>query len=207
MRALPGLFVSFEGGDGTGKSTQVRLLADALTAAGHAVVCTFEPGGTELGQMLRTALLHGEDIDARTEALLFAADRTHHATTVIRPALERGDIVLTDRYLDSSVAYQSGGRGLPPDEVEELSLWGTGGLVPDLTFLLDLDPQIGLDRLTGTPDRLESAEDGFHHRLRQAFLDRAAAHPERIIVLDASGDRDELAGQILARVSAALEQR
>ena len=202
--AVTGLFVSFEGGDGAGKSTQIRLLADWLESAGHRVVLTFEPGDTVLGKVLRDAVLHGNHVDERTEALLYAADRAHHVTTVVRPALERGDVVLTDRYLDSSVAYQGVGRGLGADDVERLSLWATQRLLPDVTVLLDIDPVVGRARMTGEPDRLERAGDDFHRRTRQAFLDRAAADPGRWLVLDATAPPDELAAAIRTRVAGPL---
>jgi dTMP kinase len=201
---VTGLFVSFEGGDGAGKSTQIRLLAEWLESAGHRVVLTFEPGGTELGQLLRAAVLHGAHVDERTEALLYAADRAHHVATVVRPALARGDVVLTDRYLDSSVAYQGVGRGLGAADVERLSLWATQDLLPDVTVLLDIDPVVGLARMTGEPDRLERAGDDFHRRTRQAFLDRAAAEPGRWLVLDATAPPDELAAAIRTRVAGPL---
>jgi dTMP kinase len=201
---LPGLFVSFEGGDGAGKSTQARLLGEWLTGLGREVVLTREPGGTELGLLLRDAVLHGDHVDARTEALLYATDRAHHVASLVRPALDRGAVVVTDRYLDSSVAYQGSGRDLGADEVEQLSLWATHGLLPALTVLLDLDPVTGKARLTGDPDRLERAGDEFHRRTRQAFLDRAAADPGRWLVLDATRPLDELAGLVRARVAVLL---
>lgn len=204
VTSAAGLFVSFEGGDGAGKSTQARLLADRLRAQGREVVLTREPGGTTLGQTLRDAVLHGEHVDARTEALLYATDRAHHVASLVRPALERGAVVVTDRYLDSSVAYQGTGRELGADEVENLSLWATRGLLPALTVLLDLDPDVGRGRLTGAPDRLESAGDDFHRRTRQAFLDRAAADPDRWLVLDATRPAEELAAEVGDRVSALL---
>ena len=200
--AQPGLFISFEGGDGVGKSTQLRLLADWLTVLGREVVTTREPGGTTLGVELRNAVLHGDHVSARTEALLYATDRAHHVDTVVRPALARGAVVLTDRYLDSSVAYQGNGRDLDADEVERLSLWATEGLLPQLTVLLDLDPAVGLTRLTGSPDRLESAGAEFHARTRQAFLDRAASGGERWLVLDASGEAAGIQDAVRARVAA-----
>lgn len=203
--APAGVFVSFEGGDGAGKSTQVALLGHHLAELGREVVVTREPGGTPLGRELRQAVLHGEDLDPRTEALLYAADRAHHVASLVRPALERGAVVLTDRYLDSSVAYQGSGRGLGADEVEQLSLWATYGLLPHLTVLLDLDPAVGLARLTGDPDRLESAGDEFHRRTRQAFLDRAAADPARWLVLDATRPADELAAAVRARLAPLLD--
>lgn len=199
----PGLFLSFEGGEGVGKSTQVRLLGAWLRAElGVEVVLTREPGGTTLGIELRNAVLHGEDLDPRTEALLYATDRAHHVHSLIRPALARGAVVLTDRYLDSSVAYQGNGRDLGADEVERLSLWATENLLPDLTILLDLDPLIGLTRLTGDPDRLERAGDDFHVRTRHAFLERAAADPIRWCVIDASRGPEEIHEEIRARVAA-----
>ncbi|CAM3604747.1 dTMP kinase [Occultella aeris] len=205
LQDVTGLFISFEGGDGAGKSTQLGLLADSLAAGGvREVVRTREPGGTELGRTLRDLLLHGSDLDPRTEALLFAADRAHHVASLIRPALARGAAVLTDRYLDSSVAYQAGGRTLPADDVERLSLWATQELLPDLTVLLDLDPARLGERLTDAPDRLESAGSEFHARTRQAFLDRAAAEPDRWLVLDATRPRADLAAQIRSRVDALL---
>ncbi|WP_024285807.1 dTMP kinase [Cellulomonas sp. KRMCY2] len=201
----PGVFISFEGGDGVGKSTQLRLLAQWLSAGGREVVTTREPGGTVLGSALRDAVLHGDHVSARTEALLYATDRAHHVDTVVRPALARGAVVLTDRYLDSSVAYQGNGRDLGADEVERLSLWATEGLLPQLTVLLDLDPSVGLTRLTGAPDRLERAGSDFHARTRQAFLDRAATGGPRWLVLDASGTAEDLQAAIRGRVAELLD--
>jgi len=167
----PGFFLSFEGGEGVGKSTQARLLGAWLhDTLGREVVLTREPGGTPLGVELRTAVLHGEDVDPRTEALLYATDRAHHVHSVVRPALARGAVVITDRYLDSSVAYQGDGRALGAEEVERLSLWATEGLVPALTVLLDLDPQIGITRLTGDPDRVERAGEAFQLSISAAPL-------------------------------------
>lgn len=211
-RSIPtvpgGLFVSFEGGDGAGKSTQSRLLGDWLSSLGLTVVLTREPGGTDLGRVLRREVLHGEHVDARTEALLYAADRAHHVASLVRPALAAGSVVVTDRYLDSSVAYQGTGRELGAQEVEDLSLWATGGLLPALTVLLDLDPADGLGRLRARPDqpdRLESAGDAFHRRTREAFLARAAAGPDRWLVLDAARPVDDIAADVRARVAALLE--
>lgn len=203
----PGFFLSFEGGEGVGKSTQAALLGGWLRASlGREVVLTREPGGTTLGIELRNAVLHGEDIDPRTEALLYATDRAHHVHSLVRPALERGAVVITDRYLDSSVAYQGDGRDLGADEVEQLSLWATDGLLPELTVLLDLDPLIGLTRLTGDPDRLERAGDEFHERIRQAFLDRAAADRGRWLLVDASRSVHAIQADIRRRVAEALGQ-
>ena len=164
----PGLFISFEGGDGVGKTTQIRILADLLTAADVDHVLTREPGGTELGIEIRRLLLHGGHVAPRAEALLYAADRAHHIATRVRPALERGAVVLADRYLDSSVAYQGAARSLGPQEVRDLSLWATEGLLPDLTVLLDGDPDLAERRTTGrgAKDRLEQEGDAFRTSLR-----------------------------------------
>lgn len=202
--APAGLFVSFEGGDGVGKSTQVALLGRHLVGLGREVVVTREPGGTPLGVELRRAVLHGDDLAPRTEALLYAADRAHHVASLVRPALARGAVVLTDRYLDSSVAYQGTGRGLGADEVERLSLWAAEGLLPHVTVLLDLDPAVGLSRLTGDPDRLESAGAEFHRRTRDAFLARAAADPARWLVLDASQPAEDVAARVRERLAPLL---
>lgn len=199
-----GVFCSFEGGDGVGKSTQIELLAAWLRGHGLEVLTTREPGGTELGLELRAAVLHGGHVSARTEALLYATDRAHHVDTVVRPALERGGVVLTDRYLDSSVAYQGDGRELGASEVEALSLWATEGLIPHVTVLLDLDPEVGLARLahrSARPDRLESAGMDFHHRTRSAYLARAAADPHRWLVVDAAAPVEEIAAVVRARVA------
>lgn len=206
----PGYFISFEGGEGVGKSTQSRLLGDWLAAlTGREVVLTFEPGGTALGKELRAAVMHGQDMGPRAEALIYAADRAHHVDTVVRPALERGAVVITDRYLDSSVAYQSGGRDLPGPEVEHLSLWAAKGLRPDVTVLLDLEPTAAAARRAtadgkGALDRLERAGLEFHTRVRDTFLQRAAADPERWIVIDASAPVDDIQAQIRVDVSARL---
>lgn len=208
----PGLFIAFEGGDGAGKSTQAAALAGALDSRGFTVLRTREPGGTPIGEKLRSLVLdHGHGhIDARTEALIFAASRAAHAEQVILPALERGDIVLTDRYIDSSVAYQGAGRGLGTAAVRQLNEWATSGLQPDLTVLLDVDPAVGRLRRTAgdaAEDRMESEADEFHARIRTAFLDLAADRPERYLVLPAHLPVAELAGLILARVDALIPSR
>ncbi len=204
---MSGLFISFEGGDGAGKSTQVQMLAEWLRRVHQReVITTREPGGTALGRVLRDQLLHGQDLDARTEALLFAADRAHHVATVIRPALAAGAVVLTDRYLDSSVAYQAAGRELPADDVERLSLWGTNGLLPELTVLLDLPTEHLAHRLGDWTDRMERAGIEFHRRTRQAFLDRAAADPARWLVLDAALSRAQIAEQVRTAVGPLLDE-
>ncbi|MFT4030419.1 MAG: dTMP kinase [Protaetiibacter sp.] len=207
-RAGRGLFLTFEGGDGSGKSTQSALLTEWLAAQGRTVVQAREPGGTELGLELREIVLHRRGhIAPRAEALLYAADRAHNVATVVRPALERGDIVIQDRYLDSSVAYQGAGRVLDAAEVRELSLWATEGLLPDLTVLLDLDIDTGRARLDDSRtryDRLEAEAAEFHHRVRNAYLAVAAAEPGRFLVLDASEPVDALAERIRHRVSELL---
>lgn len=195
--APAGLFVSFEGGDGAGKSTQQALLTAWLEESfDREVVRTREPGGTDLGRTLRQLVLHGEHVDARTEALLYATDRAHHVASLIRPALARGAVVITDRYLDSSLAYQAGGRELGMAELRDLQMWAVGGLIPAMTFLLDLDPALLPERLTGSPDRLESAGAEFHRRTRAAFLELAAVEPERWRVLNASDPIETIAAQI-----------
>ncbi len=206
--SAPGIFISFEGGDGAGKSTQVRMLAEWFAGHGREVVTTFEPGDTALGAQLRELVQHGEDLDPRTEALLYAADRAHHVTTVVRPALERGAVVITDRYLDSSVAYQGSGRALGAEEVERLSLWATEGLLPALTVLLDIDPVAGAARITRSLDRIERAGDEFHLAVRAAFLARAAADRSgRWLVLDATRTPAELHADVVARAEGLLGSR
>lgn len=194
-------FIVFEGGDGAGKTTQIEALAEWLRSTGRTVVVTREPGGTPLGQQIRNLLLHGDHVDPRAEALLFAADRAHHVATLVRPALQRGEIVLQDRYLDSSVAYQGQGRDLDADDIRGLSLWATRDLLPDLTVVLDVDPAVGRSRRGGTHDRLEREADDFHSRVRVQFLSMAAAQPDRYLVLDATLGRDELAAAVRDRVA------
>jgi dTMP kinase len=200
-----GAFVVFEGGDGVGKSTQVALLASRLEEAGREVVTTFEPGGTRLGTVLRAELLHGDDVGPRTEALLYAADKAEHLHRVVLPALARGAVVVCDRYVDSMVAYQGAGRVLDAAEVERVARWATGDLRPDLTVLLDLDPEAGLSTLT-QPDRLESAGLDFHARARVSFLSLAARDPDRYLVLAARRPREELAAEVGARVDRLLSE-
>lgn len=204
---MTGLFIALEGGDGVGKSTQQRLLGAWLEGLGHTVVQTREPGGTELGLVLRNALLHGGHVDPRTEALLFATDRSHHIASKVRPALEAGAVVVTDRYLDSSIAYQGGARDLGEEDVRELSLWGTYGLLPDLTIVLDLDPRIASGRRAGAPDRLEREPDAFHRRVRETFLRLAAAEPHRYAVVDAARQPEAVHAAIRAAVVPVLAAR
>ncbi|MDO4243114.1 MAG: dTMP kinase [Actinomyces sp.] len=191
--------MSFEGGDGVGKTTQIRILADLLAAAGVDHVLTREPGGTALGVSIRELLLHGQEVAPRAEALLYAADRAHHTATLIRPALERGAVVLTDRYFDSSIAYQGAARALGPQEVRALSLWATGGLVPDLTILLDAEPGLAARRTVarGTTDRLEREPEAFHLALRAAYLELAADEPARFVVIDADRPVDQVADEVI----------
>ncbi|MDP9435949.1 MAG: dTMP kinase, partial [Actinomycetota bacterium] len=204
--SLPGTFLAFEGGEGAGKSTQLGLLVDWLRAGGHDVVVTREPGATPLGARLRALLLEGEPVSPRAEALLYAADRAHHVATVVRPALERGAVVVTDRYVDSSLAYQGAGRALSSDEVARLSRWSTEGLRPDLVLLLDVDPAVGLARArrTGAPDRIEAESLAFHARVRQAFLDLAARDPDRYLVVAADAPADAVQARLRERVAALL---
>ena len=195
--AARGMFITFEGGDGSGKSTQIQSVRDWFESRGREVIVTREPGGTELGTEIRRLVQNGpEDVDARTEALLYAADRAYHVATVIRPALERGAVVLGDRYIDSSLAYQGAARSLGVDEIASLSAWATQGLYPSLTFLLDLPPEVGARRRTDAPDRMERESMDFHERVRHQYLRLADAEPERIVVIDAVGTVDEVFSEI-----------
>jgi dTMP kinase len=198
-----GSFISFEGIEGAGKGTQVRLARDFLESQGHDVLVTREPGGTKLGEHLRDTLLEHDhsSVDARAEALLFAASRAQHVSHVIRPALEEGKVVLCDRYLDSSLAYQGTGRGLGEQDVLSLNVWATQGLFPDLVILLHLEPDQGLSRIVGEQDRIESEDEAFHAKVADAFLRIAEDHPERFRVIDAGGTPDE----VHARVREELE--
>lgn len=208
MTAARGIWVTFEGGDGSGKTTQAARLQAWLETSGRSVVRTREPGGTEVGVLVRDIVLHHRgDIAPRAEALLYAADRAHHIETLVRPALDRGDVVIQDRYLDSSVAYQGAGRVLDPAEIRNLSLWATDGALPDVTVLLDLDPERARERLNADDkpfDRLEAEKADFHARVREAFLDLARAEPDRFLVLDAARPVDEIAAAVRERIEAAL---
>ncbi|MEU1885273.1 dTMP kinase [Micromonospora sp. WMMD987] len=205
-----GLFVVFEGGEGGGKSTQLETLAARLREQGRDVVVTREPGATVMGERIRAMVLEDSGADApspRAEALLYAADRAHHVATVVRPALIRGAVVISDRYVDSSLAYQGAGRTLPVEEVSWLSSWATGGLKPDLVVLLDIDPRTGLSRAAARnrgADRLEAESVAFHERVRYAFLDLAANDPKRYLVLDAARPIGEIAGLVARRVDELL---
>ena len=195
--AARGVFITFEGGDGSGKSTQIQSVREWFASRGREVIVTREPGGTELGTEIRRLVQNGpEDVDARTEALLYAADRAYHVATVIGPALERGAVVLGDRYIDSSLAYQGAARSLGVDEIASLSAWATQGLYPSLTFLLDLPPEVGARRRTDAPDRMERESMDFHERVRHQYLRLADAEPDRIVVIDAVGTVDEVFSEI-----------
>ena len=206
--SYPGLFITLEGGDGSGKSTQAAELESWLREQGREVVRTREPGGTDVGVEIREIVLHHRgEIAPRAEALLYAADRAHHISTKVRPALDRGDVVIQDRFIDSSIAYQGAGRDLGINEVRDLSMWATGGLMPDLTILLDLDEdaaRLRLDSARTRFDRLEAEAASFHRRVREVYLELAAAEPERFLVLDATDAVATLADSIRSRVSTLL---
>ena len=200
-----GVLLAFEGGEGAGKSTQAKLLTDILRAEGHDVVLTHEPGDSTVGQRLRELLLDPGtgQLSARTETLLYGADKSEHLAQVIRPALARGAVVVTDRYVDSTLAYQGAGRELAPDEVERIARWATGDLRPHLTVLLDLPPDVGRSRFE-TADRMESEPDDFHQRVRAAFLTLAASDADHYLVLDARQPAEDLAEQVRSRVEPLL---
>lgn len=200
-----GLFVCFEGGEGAGKSTQSRLLAEWLEVAGHTVLLTFEPGDTEVGKALRQIVLSPStgELSHRTEVLLYAADKAEHVDTVVLPALARGEVVITDRYVDSALAYQGAGRDLVVAEVEHVNRWATAELRPHLTVLLDLEPATGLGRFEER-DRIEGQSLQFHQRVQQGFLDLAAADPDHYLVLDARAPVEQIATAIRERVGALL---
>ncbi|WP_380158711.1 dTMP kinase [Kineococcus sp. R86509] len=209
-RTGAGCFVAFEGGDGSGKTTQARLLAEWLEGLGHEVVITREPGGTATGRELREVLLshRGDEqpLSPRAEALLFAADRAQHVAEVVRPGLARGAVVLSDRYVDSSLAYQGAGRDLPAHEVERLSGWATEGLLPDLTVVLDVDPVTAAARRAGraADDRMEAESQAFHARVREQFLLLAARDPGRYLVLDATASPGAVQEKLRTHLAARL---
>lgn len=196
-----GLFIAFEGGDGAGKSTQAGLLRDALERQGRTVTMTRQPGGTDLGRQIRDLVLHGEHVAPRAEALLFAADKAHHVEMLIRPALARGEVVITDRYTDSAVAYQGAGRDLGADEIQSLNMWAVDGLVPDLTIIIDVSAAEGRRRRGDVHDRLESEEDAFHEAIRAHFLALARAAPERCLVVDGSLAPEAIHAQVAERLA------
>jgi dTMP kinase len=204
--AETGVFVCFEGGEGSGKSTQSQLLGEWLREQGYAVLLTFEPGDTVVGRELRRIVLSPEtgQLSDRTEALLYAADKAEHVDTVVQPALDRGDVVITDRYVDSTLAYQGAGRSLVVDEVEQVARWATHDLRPHLTVVLDLDPRHGLSRFAGR-DRIEGESVEFHERVRDAFVEMAAADADHYLVLDARAEVDEITAAVRARVTPLLD--
>lgn len=210
------MFITFEGIEGSGKSTQLRLAAEALAALGHEVTLTREPGGTELGRELRRILLDARNthIAPPAELFLYLADRAQHLAEVIRPALARGAIVLCDRFADSTVAYQGHGRGLDPDLLDRLNAAAVEGTWPHLTVLLDLDPEIGLGRArsrnavadaASDEGRFEALELAFHQRVRQGFLDLAARHPGRFAPVTADGAAEAVHGRVMAAIEARLD--
>ncbi|MGZ8770142.1 MAG: dTMP kinase [Aeromicrobium sp.] len=202
-----GVFIALEGGEGAGKSTQARLLDSWLIGIGHHAVLTREPGGTEVGTALRSIVLsHATGaLSDRAEALIYAADKAEHVDTVVLPALREGRVVVTDRFVDSTLAYQGAGRDLDLDGLELVARWATSNLRPHLTVLLDVDPAVGLTRF-GSPDRIEAEPLGFHQRVRQSFLDLAAADRGHYLVIDAGHDRDDIHREIVARVEPWLTQ-
>ncbi|WP_240613242.1 dTMP kinase [Brachybacterium endophyticum] len=206
-----GIFISFEGGEAAGKTTQIGLLREHLLTEREVsedlVLTTREPGGTELGTSIRGLLLHGGDVTPRAEALMYAADRAHHIETVVRPHLARGGLVLADRYLDSSIAYQGVGRDLKQDQIAALNLWATDGLLPHRTILLDLPPDALSDRREAhSLDRLEREGREFHDAVRTEFLDLAQAEPERFVIVDASRTPQEVHQDVLAAIGEDLAQ-
>lgn len=206
---MTGLFITFEGGDASGKTTQIGLLAEWLKGKGYTVLVTREPGGSDLGNELRDIVLHRRGFIApRAEALIYAADRAHHIHEIVRPALQRGEVVLQDRYLDSSVAYQGAGRVLDPVEVRNLSLWATEELMPEVTILLDVPAGIGAKRQASEErqyDRLEAEALDFHERVRESYVGLAHAEPERFEVIDGTASIEDIHQLIAQRVSALLD--
>ena len=202
-----GVFVCFEGGEGAGKSTQSRALAATLEQRGYPALLTFEPGDTPVGKEMRRIVLDPAtgELSDRTEVLLYAADKAEHVDTVVMPALERREVVITDRYVDSTLAYQGAGRPLDAGEVEHVARWATRDLRPHLTVVLDLDPEHGFDRFAER-DRIEGESPEFHRRVRAAFLAMAEADPAHYLVLDARRPSDEIAAAVWGRVEPLLGQ-
>ncbi len=204
---MRGLFVTVEGGEGSGKSTLIdRLYAHLTLEKGASVIKTFEPGGTPFGQLVRELLLEKHDVQmaGKAELLLFLADRAHHVETLIKPALEKDMVVLCDRFTDSSLAYQGGARQIAKidPKIEEVCLFATGGLIPDITFYLDIPPEEGLARIKRGKDRLEKEHLSFHQRVRENYLLLAKKHPQRIVVLDARKTTDEVYREALEKLEA-----
>lgn len=191
-------FVTFEGGEGSGKSTAMKLIAKRFEDEGQPVVLTREPGGTPIAEEIRNVILDKANtaMDARTEALLYAASRRQHLVEKIWPSLKEGKLVFSDRYLDSSLAYQGGARGLGVDEVLRINMFATEGTFPDLTLLFDIEPELGLARIAANEsrevNRLDLEKIGFHHQVRHYFLDLAKRYPERFVIIDASKNLDEV---------------
>ena len=203
-----GYFITFEGGDGSGKSTQIRILRDRLTEAGYDVILTREPGGTVISEKIREIILDpaNSEMDDMTEAMLYAAARAQLVRQLIRPALEEGKVVICDRFVDSSIAYQAYGRGLG-DAVGVINTYAVDDCMPDLTILLRLDPEKGSDRIAGREhDRIEQASDDFHKKVYEGYLKLEEMYPERILGIDASGTIDEIAEEISHRVREGLER-
>ncbi len=206
----PGHFITFEGGEGSGKTTQLALLADTLRGLGFPVLQTREPGGTALGDAIRALILNGSkddpDIDPKTELFLYLASRSQHVTEVIQPALTAGKIVLCDRFTDATLAYQGDGRKLPKEAIEQMTHFASYGLVPELTFFLDLDVQTGLARLKGREEinRMDQETFQFHNAVYQGYHSLARANPKRIVIIDASGTIDAIALKIQGHINAFL---
>jgi dTMP kinase len=205
VHTTTGVFVCFEGGEGAGKSTQARALAASLEGRGLRTLLTFEPGDTAVGKEVRRILLDPAtgELSDRTEVLLYAADKAEHVDTVVLPALARGEVVVTDRYVDSTLAYQGAGRSLAAGEVEQIARWATGDLRPHLTVVLDVDPEQGFGRF-GERDRIEGESREFHQRVRAAFVAMAAADPDHYLVVDADRPVEDIAHEVLARVEPLL---
>jgi dTMP kinase len=198
---MTGYFIAFEGGEGVGKSTQESLLADYLTEIGKTVIRTREPGGTSAAEQIRDTVLsrEHEGMNPASEALLFAAARGDHVARVIRPAISRGDVVICDRFIDSSIAYQGYARALGADRVRDLSMWATGGLLPNLTIVLTLDPEVSMKRVIN-PDRMEAEPMQYHRDVAAAFIEISSLDPGRYLVVDATGTKEEIAEVIRQRV-------
>lgn len=203
---MTGYFIAFEGGEGVGKSTQEALLAQYLTEIGKKVVRTREPGGTSAAEQIRDTVLSREHVgmNPQSEALLFAAARGDHVVRVIRPAMANGDVVICDRFIDSSIAYQGFARALGPERVRDLSMWATGGLLPNLTIVLTLDPEISMKRVV-IPDRMEAEPMQYHRDVAAAFLEIVALDPDRYLVVDATGTKEDIAEIIRQRVMQELD--
>ncbi len=202
-----GVFVALEGGEGGGKSTQAVLLQEWLTGRGHDVLLTREPGGTDVGAELRRIVLDPAtgSLSPRTEALVYAADKAEHVDAVVLPALERGEVVVTDRYVDSTLAYQGAGREIDAEELEHVARWATADLRPHLTVVLDVDPAVGLGR-AGSPDRIEAEPLEFHRRVREHFLSLAGADPEHYLVVDADQPPERVHAAVQGAVEPWLQQ-